>query len=128
MKFATIVFWCAGVWGLLALTPLYFLFDYIGRQDPPAITHPDFYYGFVGVALAWQIAFMVIASDPVRFRLLIIPSIVEKISYAAVLVVLHLQGRLSRTQLPFGAVDFLFAILFLAAFFKTRTAPPKSTG
>ena len=47
MKFAKIVFWIAGIWGFLILTPLYFMFDVIGRQDPPAITHPGFYYGFV---------------------------------------------------------------------------------
>ena len=40
MRFAKVVFWCAAVWGFLALTPLYFLFDTIGRQNPPAITHP----------------------------------------------------------------------------------------
>ena len=51
MKFAKIVFWGAGIWGVLTLAPLYFIFDMIGRQDPPAITHPLFYYGFVGVAL-----------------------------------------------------------------------------
>jgi len=49
MKFAKIVFWCAGIWGFLVLTPLYFLFDRLGRQDPPPITHPGLYYGFVGV-------------------------------------------------------------------------------
>ena len=42
MKFAKIVFWIAGIWGVLILTPLYFMFDTIGRQDPPAITHPAF--------------------------------------------------------------------------------------
>jgi hypothetical protein len=36
-----IVFWIAGIWGVLVLTPLYFMFDMIGRQDPPAITHPS---------------------------------------------------------------------------------------
>ena len=49
MKFAKIIFWIAAIWGILVLTPLYFLFDTIGRQDPPPITHPGFYYGFVGV-------------------------------------------------------------------------------
>ena len=49
MKFAKIVFWIAGIWGVLVLTPLYFIFDLIGRKDPPPITHPAFYYGFVGV-------------------------------------------------------------------------------
>ncbi len=42
MKFAKIVFWCAGIWGILVLTPLYFMFDVIGRQDPPPITIPRF--------------------------------------------------------------------------------------
>jgi hypothetical protein len=54
MKFAKIVFWGAGIWGVLVLTPLYFMYDLIGRQEPPPITHPGFYYGFAGVALAWQ--------------------------------------------------------------------------
>ena len=38
-----------GTWGLVVLTPLYFLFDEIGRQFPPATKHPDFYYGFLGL-------------------------------------------------------------------------------
>ena len=25
---------------------------------PPTITHPDFFYGFVGVALVWQLVFL----------------------------------------------------------------------
>jgi hypothetical protein len=120
MKFAKVVYWCAGVWGVLVLPPLWFLFDRIGRQYPPAVTHPDFYYGFLGVALAWQIAFLVIASDPLRFRLVMIPAILEKVTYVAALVVLNFQGRVNRAQMPFASVDLLFAILFLAAFFKTR--------
>ena len=81
MRFAKGVFWVAGIWGLLVITPLYFMFELIGRKDPPAITHPGFYYGFVGTALAWQIAFLVIAWDPVRLRPMMIMSIVEKFSY-----------------------------------------------
>lgn len=44
------------------------------------ITRPGFYYGFVGLGLAWQIAFLVIAQDPVKYRLMMIPSMVEKFS------------------------------------------------
>jgi hypothetical protein len=112
---------CAAAWGFLVLTPLLFTFDFIGRQNPPAITHPDFYFGFVGVALAWQTAFAVIATDPVRFRPMMIPSVLEKFSYAVTLIVLYLQGRLSATQLPFGAADLLWGVLFLAAFSKARS-------
>jgi hypothetical protein len=122
MKFAKIVFWCAGIWGVLVLTPLYFMFDRLGQQYPPAITHPDFYYGFVGVALAWQIAFMIIASDPARFRLLMIPSLLEKVSYCAALFILYFQRRLGATLVVFGVFDGLFAILFAIAFVKTRTS------
>ena len=32
MKFAKMVFVAAGVWGIVILTPLYFLFDAIGRM------------------------------------------------------------------------------------------------
>jgi hypothetical protein len=35
MKFAKIIFWIAGIWGVLVLAPLYFMFNLIGRQDPP---------------------------------------------------------------------------------------------
>lgn len=120
MRFARIVFWIAGIWGLLVITPLYFMFDLIGRKDPPPITHPGFFYGFVGVALAWQIAFLFIAKDPVRYRPLIIPSIIEKISYGAAVVALVSQGRMRASDLTFGGTDLLFAILFAVAYFKTR--------
>jgi hypothetical protein len=120
MKFAKIVFWIAAIWGVLILTPLYFMFDLIGRQDPPPITHPAFYYGFAGTALAWQIAFMIIATNPVRFRPLMLAGVVEKFSYGAALTVLYLQHRLHPSDLTFGAVDLLLGILFVLAFLKTR--------
>ena len=64
MKFAKIVFWAAGIWGVLILTPLFFIFNSIGRNDPPPVTHPGFYYGFAIVGLAFQLVFVVIATDP----------------------------------------------------------------
>ncbi len=85
MKFAKIIFYIAAIWGILILTPLYFMFDLIGRQDPPPITHPGFYYAFVSVGLAWQIAFFIIARDPVRFRPLMIAAILEKFGYGGAL-------------------------------------------
>ena len=120
MKFAKIVFWSAGIWGILVLTPLYFIFDLIGRNDPPPITHPAFYYGFIGVRLAWQIAFLLIATNPVRFRPLMIACMVEKFSYGGALSVLYLQHRLHPTDLTFGAADLLFGVLFVLAFLRTK--------
>ena len=95
------------------------MFDLIGRQDPPVITHPAFYYGFVGVGLAWQVAFFVIARDPVRLRPMMIPSVFEKFSYGSALTVLFLQHRLYSQDFVFGCIDLLFGLLFIVAFFKT---------
>jgi hypothetical protein len=119
MRFAKVVFWIAGIWGVLILAPLFFMFDVIGRQDPPAITHPAFYYGFVSLGLAWQGAFFFIARDPVRLRAMMIPSVIEKFGYGASLLALYLQQRLHASDLAFGGVDVVFGVLFLLAFFRT---------
>jgi vacuolar-type H+-ATPase subunit I/STV1 len=118
MKFARIVFLVAGVWGVLLLTPLYFIFDVIGQQDPPPITHPAFYYGFVGIALAWQVAFFIIARDPLRFRPMMIPSILEKVGYGGAVVMLYVHGHLHVQDFAFGLFDLLFAALFFAAYWR----------
>jgi hypothetical protein len=126
MKFAKFVFYLAGIWGLLVITPLYFLFDIINQKDPPPITHPGFYYGFVGTALAWQIAFLFIGHDPIRLRPMILPSIVEKFSYAIAVVALVAQGRMHHSDLVFAATDGLLGVLFIAADAKTM-APATPT-
>jgi hypothetical protein len=123
MKFARLVFCCAGAWGGLVLTPMYFMYSKIGKYSPPPPTHPELYYGFAGVTLAWQLAFFVIASDPARLRPMIIPSVVEKLSYVIAVVVLYLQSRITAVQLSTGAPDALLCVLFVIAFFKTRPSP-----
>ena len=119
MKFARVVFWVAGIWGVLIIAPMYFLFDLIGKQDPPGITHPGFYYGFVGVGLAWQIAFMIIGSDPLRFRPMMIPSVVEKFTFGIAIVVLVIQGRTNSGDLLFAGIDLTLGVLFAVAYWRT---------
>ncbi|HLJ86269.1 MAG TPA: hypothetical protein VKZ53_05565 [Candidatus Angelobacter sp.] len=119
MRFAKIVFRVAGVWGILVLTPLFFLLDMVGRQDPPPVTHPAFYYGFASTAWAFQVAFLIIGSNPLRFRPLMIPSMIEKFGYAIALVILYLQARVNPRDLVFGGVDFLLGVLFVISYLKT---------
>jgi len=119
MKFAKIVFYVAFGWGILILTPLYFMFDTIGRQDPPPITHPGFYYGFATVGLAFQFVFLAIARDPIRFRLMMLPAILEKFGYFASFAALYAQHRLHTSDLGFATVDLAFGILFVFAFLRT---------
>jgi len=119
MKFAKVVFWAAGIWGLLVFMALYFMFEAIGKKDPPPINHPGFYYGFVGVGLAWQIAFLFIAQDPRRFRPMMIPSMVEKFSYAITVCTLVVQRRMHHSDLLFAGTDLLLGGLFVMAYAAT---------
>ncbi len=119
VKFARIVYWTAGIWGVLLLAPLYFIFDMVGRQDPPPVTHPLFYYGFAGAGLAWQAAFMIIATCPERYRQMMIATWLEKFSYGAAATVLFLQHRLRPADFAFGCIDLIWLVLFIAAYLKT---------
>jgi len=124
MKFAKIIFWIAAIWGILLITPLYFLYGTIGRQDPPPITHPGFYYGFAGCGLAWQLAFIVIARDPIRFRTMMPVAVFEKFSFGAATAVLYLHHRLHASDLALGVIDTFLGVLFLVAFFRTSAKMP----
>jgi hypothetical protein len=127
MKFVKILFRIAAIWGLLTLAPLYFIFDLISRRDPPPITHPTFFYGFVGAALAWQFAFFVIATDPTRYRPLMIPSVFEKFSYGIAVVILVAQGRTRSSDLLFAVMDLLIGALFVTAYLKMPSRESKRT-
>lgn len=119
MKFAKYVFYIAGIYGILALAPQYFLEAKNNTDFPPAITHPEYFYGFVGVALAFQFVFLIIARNPAKYRAMMIPSVLEKFSFAVALAVLYLQNRVAALMLGLGSIDLILGILFIIAFFKT---------
>ena len=119
--FARRVFVAAGVYGLLVTLPQLFLESLTSRLFPPAITHPEFYYGFVGTVLAWQVAFFVIGRDPVRHRPLMLAAVIEKKFFGTVAWILYLQDRVGPTLLAFAAVDLLFAYLFFKSWRLTRS-------
>jgi hypothetical protein len=122
MVFARVTFLVAAVYGIIVLLPQYFLESYIGATDPPPITHPEFFYGFIGVALAFQLVFLIISRDPVRYRPLMLISVLEKLSFGIAAPVLYMQGRLSENMLAAGGIDLLLGALFVISFIKT----PKS--
>jgi hypothetical protein len=114
------VFIIAGIWGIAVLTPLYWLVDVSGRKYPVPSQYPDFFYGFIAVAMAWQIAFLIIGSNPTRFRTFMIPAVLEKLGYVATLLVLYNQARISSTALQAAVPDGFLGLLFIVAFLKTR--------
>jgi hypothetical protein len=120
MTFARRVFLAAGLYGLLVTAPQLFLEGRTSQEFPPGITHAEFYYGFVGAVLAWQVAFLLIASDPARYRPLMLASLIEKLVFTGAVPVLVAQGRASPLLLAFAAVDLILAVLFFEAWRRTR--------
>jgi len=120
VRFARWVFLLAGIIGLLEIVPLYFMEGVINRAQPPDITHPAFYYGFVGVALAWQIAFLIISRDPLRYLPLMPALFLEKLLYPVAVFTLHLQGRVPAQNLGTAVIDLIWLVLFVVVWAKLR--------
>src|SRR5215207_4362293 len=111
MRFARWVFLLAGASGVPIIAPLYFEGRFF-RDNPPAINRPEFYYGFAAVTLAWQLMFLVIAYDPVRYRLAMLPAMVEKAGFAFAVPVLYWHGRVEPMWLGAAAMDGTWLVLF----------------
>jgi hypothetical protein len=120
MRFARIVFIGAGIWGISVLTPFYWLVDLTGRRYLPPTDYPAFFWGFFAVALAWQIAFLAIGSNPARFRPLMIPAAIEKLGYVGTLLLLFAQGSIPAIDTQPVLPDLLLGLLFVVAFVKAR--------
>src|SRR5262245_56777993 len=121
MHFARWVFLLAGGLGVLMIAPMY-LEDRFFANDPPAINRPEFYYGFAGVTLAWQFLFLVIGTDPVRYRPAMLPAVLEKAGLAIAVPVLYFQERVTATWLIYASMDATWLVLFVVAYLWTPRA------
>lgn len=118
MKFAKWVFNAAGVYGLISLPPLYFT----EKMVTPPLNHPEYYYGFIGTALACQVLFLTVARDPERLRPVMPACMIEKLTFVVALGWLWALGRIAMPLPIFGAIDLVWFLLFVAAYRKTRPA------
>lgn len=116
MKFAKLVFSIAGIYGIIVMLPQYFLEEKNGRDFPPPVNHPEFYYGFIGVVLAWQILFLILAKNPLRYRPMMIPAMLEKFGFTIAVTILYFQNRVGTVLFGFGLIDFVLGILFVIAY------------
>ena len=120
MKFAKYTFYAAGIYGLIALLPQYFLEEKNSRDFPPAITHPEYYYGFIGVAVAFQVVFLFIANNPVRYRpLMLLSALLEKFPFVIAVYWLYAVGRVHSLMVGLATIDLILGILFIISFLKT---------
>jgi hypothetical protein len=124
MKLARWIFLIASIYGVLALVPGFFLERQMGLDAPPAITHPEFYYGFFASALVWQGVFFLISRDPGRWRPLMLLTIAEKVAFFAPCLALYFTGRLAMGGPLIGAlIDGVLMCLFFVAWRASKPAP-----
>ena len=119
MGFARWVFRVAGIYGILVVAPMFFLEP---RLAPGAI-HPVFFYGWVSLNLMWQALFLVVSTDPIRYRPMVVVSVVEKAAAVIVIPWLYLAGRVNGMWLGAAVADLVFAALFIASYLVTRRQP-----
>jgi hypothetical protein len=117
--FAKRVFLIAGIWGLLIMGLNFFNERWIASNDPPALNHPEFFYGFNAVGIAWQVLFLLLSRDPVRYRPLMPAAMLEKFAYVIAIAVLFSLHRVSTFVFAFTATDLTLGALFVIAYLKT---------
>jgi hypothetical protein len=127
MSFARWVFRLAALYGFLVLVPLYGLEARIGRETPPAITHPEYYYGFIGVALVMQLLYLLIASNPARYRPIMLIAVLGKLSFGLPMVLLYAQGRVAAAATALASADLVLGLLFAVAYLCTAAKSATSS-
>ena len=120
-KLASRTFAIAGIYGLIVLLPLYFAEPAIARRTVP-LTHPEYFYGFLGAASVMQLVYLTIARDPVRFRPLMPLAVLAKLNFFIAVVVIYAIGRTSMPALGLVTIDLLIGIGFLIAWLRLRAA------
>jgi hypothetical protein len=120
MKFAKYTFYAAGIYGLLVLLPQFLLLEKTGQDYPPAITHAEYFYGFVSVAVAFQVVFLIIGSNPSRYRpLMLVSALLEKFPFAVIVALLYVFRSVPLPIVGGAVMDVILGILFLIAYLKT---------
>ena len=112
MGLARWVFRVAGLYGIVVVAPMFFM----ERQMAPGAAHPVFFYAWVSVDLAWQILFLVLSTDPTRYRPMMPVCVLVKAAAVVAIPWLYVVGRVRDMWLGAAAVDLVFAVLFLAAY------------
>ncbi|HEY3947581.1 hypothetical protein [Phenylobacterium sp.] len=121
MRFAQWTYRLAAAWGVLVLAPLLFLRRQIEAQTTP-FTHPEYFYGFLAVALVFQLVFFLVSRDPVRLRPLMPITALEKWSWGAVAWIAFAKAQTQPAVVFFATVDMALGLLFLVAWARTPKA------
>ncbi len=122
MKFAKYVFLIAGIYGLLITFPLYFMEARMSTDYPPAMNHPEYYYSFIGVTVVWQVLFLFISRNPIRFRPVMIFCSLEKTSLIPTFLILSPCELFPQFWISLMVIDLAFGVLFFISYVRTKSA------
>jgi hypothetical protein len=89
---------------------------FMERQLAPAAAHPVFFYAWIGANLTWQILFLVLSTNPIRYRLMMLVCVLEKATAVVAIPWLYVVGRAGGIWVGAAVVDLVFAVLFVAAY------------
>lgn len=120
LTFAARVFQIAGIWGLFSLTFVYASYLLGLPEAAVGATKPEYVHGFFLVTLSWQVAFLMISTDPVRYRPLMIAAMLEKFPFALTVIVLYARGQVPSVILILGLIDGGLGTLFAMAYQRTK--------
>ena len=115
------IFTIAGIYGLIVLLPLYFGEHALAAMGQ-MLTKPEYYYGFIGTAASFQLVYLMIGRDPVRFRPLMPLTLIAKWSFTLPVAILFLAGRVDLVTMIMAVIDAMIGLAFLWAWRVTPVA------
>ena len=121
VRLARRVFAVAGIYGLIVLLPLYFAEPLLAARAP--VNHPEYFYGFIGAASVFQLVYLTIARDPVRFRPLMPLAVLAKLNFFVAVVILVALGRTNIWAMALVSVDLLLGLAFAFVWLRLAAEP-----
>jgi len=91
----------------------------VGGGGP--LFHPEYYYGFVGVAATLNVLYLLIARDPLRWHAAMLLGVCGKVSFAFPTWLLYVSGRAPLAVALFATVDLAWAAVFFVTWIGLRS-------
>ncbi len=118
VKISRNIFRLSGIYGLLILIPQLFRESSFATAGV-SLNHPEFFYGFFLVSLAFQVLFLIISTDPVKYRSVMLACFIEKGGHFTSCVLLFLNNRLATDMMIASSPDALMLCLFIYSYIIT---------
>lgn len=115
------IYTVAGIYGLIVLLPLYFGEHMLAAMGQ-VLTRPEYYYGFIGAVVSFQLVYLMIGRDPVRFRPLMPLTLIAKLSFTIPVAILFLSGQVDLVTMIMASIDALIGLAFVWAWLITPVA------